>query len=189
MERNNYTRVSYREAEQTSKHITLFVHMVTYVRPESQPKAPASTSRCLKLAWYQTTISLAILANTSWIVCSRRSKVLLFLSFHRSQQTRITNESLGPDWLAACSSTRPGGCTLRVWFPAPLLRPGCAHAKGCSQPGSGGTRESTVSLEPGSDGASARACECAWTNVQTQKFTFALDVQVAKQSLRSAGTF
>ena len=56
-------------------------------------------------------------------------------------------------------------------------------------PGSGGTRESTVSLEPGSDGASARACECAWKNVQTQKFTFALDVQAAKQCLKQEGAF
>jgi hypothetical protein len=46
---------------------------------------------------------------------------------------------------------------LRVWFPAPPPRPGSAHAKMLSRPGSQGTWKSAVSLEPGSSGASASA--------------------------------
>jgi len=44
---------------------------------------------------------------------------------------------------------------LHVWFPGPPSRPGCAHAKLPSRPGSRDTRESSVSLEPGSAAANA----------------------------------
>jgi hypothetical protein len=69
----------------------------------------------------------------------------------------------------------------RVWFPAPPPRPGSAHAKMPTRPGSVGTWKSAVSLEPGSSGASASAWPCAWASVQTQEITFVLDVKATKQ--------
>jgi len=53
------------------------------------------------------------------------------------------------------------------WFTGSPAQPGCAHAKDVSRPGSGGASVS------------------AWESVQTQKITFALDMQVTKQHLNS----
>jgi len=69
------------------------------------------------------------------------------------------------------------------WFTGPPPQTGCMHTKDTSRPGSGGTRESTVSLEPGSAGASMSMWTCVWERLQTQEITFALDVQVTKQHL------
>jgi len=82
-------------------------YKITVLRPGDRPKALATISKCLKPAWTQRTISSATLSTTSWIVRTRRSKVLLFLSFQKSQQTRTTIESkplrpiFGTSFLAA----------------------------------------------------------------------------------------
>ena len=59
----------------------------------SLPRAATANSNCLYPAWYQDIISSTTLDNKSSIVWTRRSKVLLFLSFQRSQHTRTTRES------------------------------------------------------------------------------------------------
>ena len=86
-------------------------------------------------------------------------------------------------WLVCCMQLNQARQmqASQDWFTGSPPQPGCAHAKDASRPGSGGTSKSAVSWEPGSGGASVSA----WESVQTQKITFALDMQVTKQHLNS----
>jgi len=105
-EEKSLQRAGYREVEPTPD-LALNDYKITVLRPGDRPKALATISKRLKPAWTQRTISSATLSTTSWIVRTRRSKVLLFLSFQKSQQTRTTIESkplrpiFGTSFLAA----------------------------------------------------------------------------------------
>jgi len=63
-------------------------YTVIVARPVSLPRVATANSNCLYPAWYQDIISSTTLDNTSSIVWTRRSKVLLFLSFQQKDYLR-----------------------------------------------------------------------------------------------------
>ena len=68
-------------------------YMAVLSRPARLSRALDTRNNCLNPAIDQADTSSATLARTSSIVCTRRSKILLFLSFQSSQQVRTSKES------------------------------------------------------------------------------------------------
>ena len=78
---------------ETGPKLTRHYYTAMISRPGEATSKATNISRCLKPAWAQAVISSVTRTMTSWTVRTRRSNVLSFLSFHKSQQMRTTKVS------------------------------------------------------------------------------------------------
>jgi len=78
---------------ETGPKLTRHYYTAMISRPGEATSKATNISRCLKPAWAQAVISSLTRTMTSWTVRTRRSNVLSFLSFHKSQQMRTTKVS------------------------------------------------------------------------------------------------